>query len=118
MEKKQKAKIAKIAKKLNIENPDNSVSALEIHTVKLPPEPKNKDKKTKRRIRDGEKTAGKKQPGKTEAGEQRKPGEEENENQQTGQGNGEKTKIQRITPPGRKRFTLDEILGRILPPWF
>jgi len=80
--------------------PKAPVSGLEVHTVELPPESKNKRKKQKRGVRDAKKTAGKKGNGRKEKTKGRK-----NAVQRPGQGNGEKTKIPGAPPErGRKPF--------------
>lgn len=90
------------------------IPGLEISTVKLPVESEDKGNKPKEKIDDGEK--GKREKARSKPKRKVKRGE--NKVQQDRRSEREKAAIQDPTPPGRKRRTFDEIIGRILPPWF
>lgn len=105
----KKAKVAALTddKKAvkNDKPPENPVSDLEIHTVELPPDPKNKNKKSKKGVRN----AAKEKRNRDKKGKfikkqheiKPKPKKEKNGVQQSGQGNGEKTKIPGVAPKRR-----------------
>lgn len=128
MEKEKKTDLKKVVKKSRDKKADkNSVSAFEVHTVKPIVESKVERKKPKEQIENGKKSTGKKGQGKQDTGDYKtheggvkKETEKTKDKSNPGKepGAGEKAGVSGAPAKRRERASLNEILTRILPPWF